>query len=84
MLWSASYLQFLNLTCRLLGLSVSLVTLSDGGGGGLGVVVDSDDGGPDSANKSTANATTNPYGDFGTASCRGQVGHSDSRSVGGG
>ena len=55
------------LTRRLLGLSVSLVTLPDGV---------NNEGGPVS-NKSGANATNttagNPYGDFGTASCRGQV-----------
>ena len=55
---------------------MSLVTLPDGGGG----FNNGGDESPDSAaNKSTAtaaNATTNPYGDFGTASCRGQVSHS--------
>ena len=59
------FLQFL--TRRLLGLSVSLVTLPDGVNNEVGPVV---------ANKSAANATNttaNPYGDFGTASCRGQV-----------
>ena len=62
-----SYLQFL--ICRLLGLSVSLVTLPDGGGVG--------GNNESAANKSSSAAvnatTTNPHGDLGTASCRGQV-----------
>ena len=55
------------LTRRLLGLSLSLVTLPDGV---------NNEGSPVASNKSGANATNttaNPYGDFGTASCRGQV-----------